>query len=116
MSSLLLAYKTITKKASAISIPMIPWKTVSILAGAAAVALLVLYVYWVMQLTQGAFLIKNYNKELGVLSQENRALEADFAKANIGDTIVQRAHELSFQRSTDIKYLQIIEQAVAKAP
>lgn len=69
--------------------------------------LLVFYVYQVNYLTGGTYLINNYNKDIRVLSEENRSLEMGFAESSFLGQVQQKTQELGFLKTTAIKYVQV---------
>lgn len=77
-------------------------------------ALLVFYVFSINELTRGVYTIKNYNKQVSVLLKENKALANRFSSNNFLIKAQERAQELSFQKTEDISYVQVLETSIAK--
>ena len=84
------------------------WKLVYFSAILISLSMLVFYIYSVNKLTEEVYLIKKYTNELSTLSNENKALEVDFAKSDILSKTINRAKELSFEKVSNIKYMQIV--------
>ncbi len=80
-----------------------------------ACCLSILYAFLINELTSGTYFIKNYGKQINILSQENRNLEVSFAKTGFLGTVEQRTKELNFEKTTSVKYIQILDASLAKA-
>lgn len=94
----------------------INWKIVCTIEFFAVCLLLVFYAFAVNKLTGGAYLIKNYSRQIEALSKENRNLEVNFAETSFLGSVEQRAKDLSFEKTTSVKYVPILADAVlAKA-
>ncbi|MEK7664940.1 MAG: hypothetical protein AAB361_02250 [Patescibacteria group bacterium] len=65
------------------------------------------YIYSINELTRGAYLIKNYEKQQNNLLQKNKNLEVDFAKSGFMGNLETKTKELSFEKTKKIKYIQI---------
>lgn len=79
-----------------------------------ACSLLIFYAFLINELTGGTYLIKNYSKQINTLSQENRNLEVNFAKTGFLESMEQRAKKLNFEKTTSVKYVQILDASLAK--
>lgn len=104
-------------KTISIVMPTINWRrfciTGMLLMATLIFLSLVLYVYQVNELTRGNYTIKNYEKEISNLSNQNAKLETSFAEiAFLGD-IEQKAKNLNFRKITDIKYIQVLPSYLA---
>src|SRR3989344_1084697 len=113
MTTLALSAKSVQRKVKSISLPMINWKLFYLMG--IALVLVISYIFLINQLTEGVYLIKKYNKDISSLYKENDVLEARFAKINFMENVVSKTKELSFEKTKDIKYLQIIESSLASA-
>lgn len=105
MTTLTLAYS---------SFPKINWKAYCLCAFLIALCLAIFYVSEVNYMIRGSYLIKGYQKQIDSLSQENKVLEADFAKTSFMGTIGEKTREMSFEKVKEVKYIQILEASVAK--
>jgi|SRR3989344_421415 len=114
-ATLRLHYRAIQNKVTSIQAIKINWKLLYFLAFMCSLAMLVFYVFGVNQLIQGTYLIKNYNKEIKNLLAENRSLEVVGTEASFLGLTQAKAQELSFQKSTDITYVHVLESSLAKA-
>lgn len=74
--------------------------------------LVVFYIFQLSQLTNGIYLIKNYNKNIENISKENNALEVKFSRANSMENLRSLVGNLSFDRVGKIDYVKIPEDAV----
>ena len=115
MTTATLNYKSIQYKISLTRLIKINWKRVYIAALACSLMLLVLYIFRVNELTQGAFLIKNYTKKIYVISQENKILESDFAESGLLGQVQERASQLGFKKTTQVTYIQMLQNSLAEA-
>lgn len=86
-----------------------------ILGIATCLLLSVFYVFAINQLTSGAYTIKNYNKEVASLSKENRTMEAQVADSGLLDQIHVTVNQLGFEKTSEIKYVEIVGTSVASA-
>ena len=117
MTTLALSYRAISHKISSVNLPKIKinWKIVYSSGILLSLLMLVFYVYLVNGLTMGTYLIRNYDKEINLLLDENKILENSFTKISLFKQVTDKAKELSFEKTTNIKYVQIIESSLAKA-
>jgi len=65
-------------------------------------------------MTNGAYLIKDYQRQIDGLLLENKAMEQSFAKTSFMGTIGEKTQEMSFEKVKEVKYIQILEASVAK--
>jgi len=114
MNTITLSKKSMYNKISAISFPEVNWKlfyTIGILLFS---LVLVFYIYLVNDLTKGVYSIKNYNKEINNLLQENKILSSNLTNNNFLLKTQEKATQLSFEKTKDIKYIQIIESPLVQ--
>jgi len=79
------------------------------------IALLGLYVFQVNDVARGTYLIKQYERQLSVIAQENSGLKINFSKSNSLDNIEALAKSLDFEKAGGAKYIQILgSQVVAR--
>lgn len=114
MSTTALNYRAIRHKTISVNFPDINWKLVYLSGILLFLLLLIFYIFEINELTKGSYLIKNYNKEISSLSQENRILETNFANSGLLTRAIEKAKELNFERTKDIKYVKILESSFAK--
>ena len=117
MTTVTLGYRAIHHKIKLISFPKINYKIFYLLAILLSLLILMLifYVYSINELTKGTYLIKNYNKEIDNLSKENRVLQTNFAESGFLEKVQEKVKELSFEKTKEIKYIQILESSLADA-
>ena len=108
MTSLTLSY-------SSISFSKINWKAYCLCVFLIALSLAIFYVAEVNYMIKGSYLIKGYQKQIDSLSQENRVLEAGFAKTSFMGTIGDKTQEMSFEKVKEVKYIQILEASFVSA-
>lgn len=77
--------------------------------------LLLFYIFEVNQLTQGSFLIKNYNKDIKNLLVENRDLQTNFGQASFLVSVQDKAQALNFEKTTHVTYVKILQSFLAEA-
>lgn len=107
MTTILLSYRVMGRRVSSISFPRFNWKMFYLLAALLSLCLLIFYVYSVNKITANILVVKNYNKQVEELSRENRMLQADLEQFSFWGKIMVGAKELSFEKTTNIKYLQM---------
>ncbi len=110
-----LHYRVIQHKITSVNFIKINWKLVYFLAILFSSIMLIFYIFRVNELIQGAYLVKNYNKEVSDLLAENRNLQANFAESDFLGRAQERTKELSFQKTTNVKYIQILQSSLAEA-
>jgi len=101
MTTLALAYPSINKK--------INWKVYCFVGFLMIFSLSVFYVFCINNMTSGTYLIKDYQKKINILSEENKNLEQEFAKTSFMGTIGFKTQEMSFEKVKEVKYIQILE-------
>lgn len=120
MTTLLLGYRSIQSRVqsniTSLSAKRINWKIVYVTGIGLSVSMLILYVLFVNQLTHGTYLIKSYEKEIYLLSEENRTLETNASRGGLLKQVMKKANELSFEKTANIKYIQILENSLARGP
>jgi predicted membrane protein len=100
-------------KAAVLILPRINWKIIFILEVMVISFLLIFCVFEINELTKGAYLIKDYEKEIINLSRENKNLEMSLARTNFMATIGEKTQQLGFEKVKEVKYIQILENSVA---
>ncbi len=78
--------------------------------------LLGLYIFQVNEITKGMFLVKNYNKKLENLLQENKILEIKFSQLNSLENLGLLVSQLNFDEAGKIDYIKIPEGTVVIKP
>jgi hypothetical protein len=78
-----------------------------------SIVLLFFYVFGINQLTKGSYLIGNYEKKINILLVESRDLQMNFAESSFLGGIQDRVKELSFQKTTEVKYIQVSDNYLA---
>jgi len=58
-------------------------------------------------------MIKKYQNQIYELSQETKTLEVNFAKTGFMGSVEQKARSLNFQRTSVIKYIQVMDAFLA---
>ncbi len=74
-----------------------------------------LYNFALNELTRGTYLIKSYEKQISDLSRQNRELEVGFAESSFLGQVRAKTQELNFEKTTKVKYIQILDSAIATA-
>lgn len=113
--------KTITTKEKSNSghtivlpVPQVNWKPFYITMMVVLSLVLVFYVFSVNELTRGVYTIKNYNQQIGSLLKENKVLANSFSNNNFLIKTQERAEQLSFQKTSNVAYVQVLETTLAK--
>jgi len=115
MTTLALRQRSASHLVKSLALPGINWKLVYGFGIGALLLLLVFYIYCINTLTGGSYLIKNYNKEIQALQVQNSNLEAGFALSGFMGTVQEKAKELSFEKTTQVTYIEIVGPSLAKA-
>lgn len=115
MTTIALAYSTVKNKVSFLSFLNINWKIYYIFCFIVLLSLAAFYVIQINSMTSSSYLIKNYQREINSLLEENKDLEMNFARADIMESVRLKAQALNFQRVKEVKYVQILETSLAEA-
>lgn len=97
-------------------------KLTTVLAGAAARTALVLvvvilfigYFFQISSLTTGGYEIAQLEQKTATLNEENEKLRAEIASYQSMNSIQKRLETLGMVKATNIKYVNITENSVAK--
>lgn len=100
---------TLTLAYSSISFPKINWKAYCLCGFSIILCLSVFYVAYINNMTQGTYLIKDYQRQIDNLLEESKTLEQGFAKTSFMGTIGDKTEEMSFEKVKEVKYIQILE-------
>ncbi len=114
MTTATLYYRTIQSKVISLHFFKINIKLVYALALLLSLIMLIFYIARVNQLTQGAYAIKNYNKEISGLLAKNKDLQTNFAESEFLGQALTKAQGLSFEKTTNVKYVQILQTSLAR--
>lgn len=112
MNSYSLTYPISHTRLSLLRIPRLNFAAVWILCLLCAVALLGLYIFQINKMAESSYLIENYEKNLGELTQENKSLEINFAQLNSSENIESLVKNLNFEKVEKIHYIRILGGAV----
>ncbi len=77
--------------------------------------MLVFYIYSINVLTGGSYVIKNYNKQIAALQDENAALQTRFAASDFMGMVQSKAGGLGFEKTAQVTYIEVIGNALAQA-
>ncbi len=114
-AALRLQARAIQNKVTALQAININWRFVYFMAFMCSLAMLVIYIFGINALTQGTYTIKKYNSEVKTLLAENRNLQIDANQTSYLGLTLQKAQELNFQKSTNITYVHVLQDSLAKA-
>ncbi len=78
-------------------------------------SLLVSYIFQINSLVSKSYSLKSYQKNIEKISSENEKMESSLAGAGSLQNAEVRIAELGFEKITKIHYIQILENAVARA-
>ncbi len=73
------------------------------------------YVFRVNQLTLGVNVIKEDMAKIDVLSEQGRMLETSFVESGFLGRAQATAKDLGFEKTTNVSYIQIMQNSLAKA-
>jgi hypothetical protein len=117
MTTLVIKYLPINKiqsKVSHITLPQVNWKAFAVLF-LLCLCLSVYYVLEVNSITMGTYFTEDYQKQINKNLAEKGILETEFAKIGFLDNIEQKTNSLNFEKTSEIKYIQISENPLASA-
>jgi len=112
MTTAALRYKASHSKTLALHVPKMQWKLLYAVGILVSFAMLILYIVQINQLTSGAYVIKSYNKEISALTTQNRDLQTHFAETDFLGAVQNRAAGLSFEKTANIQYVQILDSSL----
>jgi hypothetical protein len=78
------------------------------------ISLLVFYVFQINVLIGENYLLTNQEKKLTEIKREAEVLKIDFAKANSLTNIENYFENRVFEKTNEVKYIQILESSVAE--
>ena len=113
MTSIALSTRAVNQKVRTLHLPVLNW---SMVYGGMIVALavmLVMYVVLINNLTRGSYLIKSYNKEVDTLTTQNKNLQTAFAESGFLGNVQDRVRLLSFEKTTNITYVQMLDSSLS---
>lgn len=113
MTTIALGYRARQKKVSVFALPRLNMKLTAMMLALVCLAMLISYVWLVNGLTQGAFLVKSYQKQQVLLSKENSELEIQFAESEFLPNVREQVSALDFTKTTQVTYIQLEEKSVA---
>lgn len=87
-------------------------KSLWILMFFATVALVLFSIIQINTYTKELYSIKNFELKIQQLAQENRVLEASFAKANSLKNIGSYAQNQVFQKAGNVEYIKVLDATV----
>lgn len=102
-------------KLKAITLPAINWQVMYLVGIPVLFLMLVFYIYSINVLTGGSYVIKSYNKQITSLQDENDVLETSVAASGLLGSAQEKARELGFEKTTQVTYIEIIGNSLAKA-
>lgn len=100
-------------KLLSIRLPRINWKMFLLFGFCLVLFLSILYVFQVNQIIKADYLIKDYQKKINNLVQENKNLEVNLAQISYLENIQKKTQELNFQKIQTIKYIQVLDSSLA---
>lgn len=106
------AQKRIKSTVGSISLPSINWKIICIAGFLISLSLLIYYVWQVNYLTRGSYLVNSYEQQVNKLSEEKKNLEVSFAENSFLGRVQQKIQVLNFQKTTSVKYIQVLDNSL----
>ena len=88
------------------------WKKFWITSFFLIIALLVTYIVQVNSLTRETYQIKDYQKKINKISQENETLISDGLKLSSLSSIETTIKDYGFEKTQKIHYIQVLERQV----
>jgi len=107
--------KNIQNKVNSVEIPQVNWERFCFIGFAACALLLVFYIYQVNSLTKQTYYLSSYEKTANEIYQANKKLEVSFAENSFLGEVVSKAQQLNLEKTTSVKYIQVLEASLANA-
>jgi len=107
--------KNVSGKIKSVEMPQINWGIVCFAGVVLCSFLLFFYIYQINVLTRGTYLISSYKNSIGEISEKNKKLEVSFAENSFLGEVLTKTQDLNFQKTTSVKYIQVLESSLAKA-
>lgn len=89
-------------------------KAILILTFISIISLLVVHIFQINSYTREVYDLKNYDKKLANLSQENAVLEINFSKANSLENVETYLKSQGFKKVSQVKYIHIYSPMVSE--
>jgi hypothetical protein len=102
-------------KTKTVELPQINWGIICTIGATVCTLLLFFYIYQINVLTKGTYLISSYKNSIEEISKENKKLEVNFAENSFLGEVLTKTQELNFEKTTAVKYIQVLESSLAKA-
>jgi len=102
-------------KAKTVELPQINLAIICVVGAVACLFLLFFYIYQINILTKGTYLISSYKNSIEEISEANKKLEVSFAENSFLGEVLTKTQELNFEKTTAVKYIQVLESSLAKA-
>lgn len=97
-----------------LALTKINFKAICVLGFISAGFLLIFYAFLINEITGGIYSIKKYQNQIYDLSKEGKDLEVSFAKTGFMGMVNQRARDLGFEKIISVKFIQILDEPLAK--
>ncbi len=105
----------VSRKINLESLLKINWTIIYSIGVFLCLALVIFYVFRVNQLTSGVNTIKENMAKIQILSQQGRVLESSFVESGFLGRVQATAKDLGFEKTTNVGYVQIMQNSLAKA-
>jgi len=107
--------KNMQKKIKSVELARVEWEKICFISLIAAGIFLLFYIYQINVLTKGTYLLNSYEKNINQISQANKKLEINFAENSFLGEVISKAQELNLQKTTSVKYIQVLDASLANA-
>jgi len=114
MTTHTLVQASLSNRSFSIRLPRINWRIFLLLGFCSVLFLSVFYIFQVNTMIKSGYLMKNYQKKIDNLINENKNLEVNLAQISYLENIQKKTKELNFEKTQTIKYIQILESSLAK--
>lgn len=105
--------QVISQKLVAFSFPQFDLRRAWIVLAAVVISLLVFYIYQIKEATKFGFYVFQYEKEIAMLSQENKNLEVNFSQNNSLANLENLLKRANYEKVSQMRYIHILEGQVA---
>lgn len=115
MTTIALKQRLLNHKIRSLSLPLVNWKGILASSIALLVALMAWYVISINEMTKGAYLIKQHDKDISALSYKNQSLHMSLAQTDELSRMLARAQAAGFEKTSSVTYMEIFDSSFAQA-
>lgn len=107
--------KNVQRKVESAQVPQVNWAKFCLIGFAFCILLLIFYIYQINVLTRETYFISSYKNDINEILQANKKLEVNFAENSFLGEVLDRVQALDFEKTTSVKYIQVLDASLANA-